>query len=148
MVTFTGNSVGDTATYTCNSGFELIGDAMATCTAAMDGNSASFQPAAPVCRREFCINTTRILVYFFPVVWKLISFYFYAGPDSYENFVWKLKIKILDEFFIPSIHKCAQTLWLLVLLLPLFCHCLLISALLTSALFVSLLLCSTVSRSG
>ena len=53
MVTFTGNSVGDTATYTCNSGFELIGDAMATCTAAMDGNSATFIPAAPFCRREY-----------------------------------------------------------------------------------------------
>ena len=51
MVTFTGNSVGDNATYTCSSGFELIGDAMTTCTQ-VDANSATFQPAAPVCRRE------------------------------------------------------------------------------------------------
>ena len=51
MVTFTGNSIGDTATYTCNSGFELIGDATTTCTQ-VDANSAVFQPAVPVCRRE------------------------------------------------------------------------------------------------
>ena len=53
-VTFTGNSVGDTATYICNSGFELIGNASATCTQ-VDVNSASFFPAAPVCRRECCV---------------------------------------------------------------------------------------------
>ena len=53
MRTFTGNSVGDTATYTCNSGFELIGDPVTTCTAAMDGNSATFPPVPPPeCRRE------------------------------------------------------------------------------------------------
>ena len=48
-VTFTGNSLGDTATYTCDSGFELVGTATATCTAAGDGSSASFEPAAPIC---------------------------------------------------------------------------------------------------
>ena len=53
-VSFTGNSVGDTATYTCNSGFELIGNASATCTQ-VDMNSATFSPAAPVCRREYCM---------------------------------------------------------------------------------------------
>ena len=53
MRTFTGNSVGDTATYTCNSGFELIGDPVTTCTAAMDGNSATFPSVPPPeCRRE------------------------------------------------------------------------------------------------
>ena len=64
-VTFTGNSVGDAATYTCNSGFELIGIASATCTQ-VDVNSASFFPAAPVCRREYCVImsiTTRCLCY-------------------------------------------------------------------------------------
>ena len=50
MVTFTGNSVGDTATYTCDSGFELIGGAITTCTGVI--NSAVFQPAPPSCRRE------------------------------------------------------------------------------------------------
>ena len=51
MVTFTGNSIGDAATYTCNSGFELIGDATTTCTQ-VDASSATFQPAVPFCRRE------------------------------------------------------------------------------------------------
>ena len=52
-VTSAGNSVGDTATYTCNTGFELIGYAEATCTLSTDGNSASFMPAQPICRRKF-----------------------------------------------------------------------------------------------
>ena len=53
VVTSTGNSVGDTATYTCNTGFELIGQAVATCTQATDGNSASFSPTQPICLRKF-----------------------------------------------------------------------------------------------
>ncbi len=55
MVNFTGNSVGDNATYTCDSGFELIGDAMSTCTQ-MDANFAAFQPTPPVCRRKYNLN--------------------------------------------------------------------------------------------
>ena len=52
MVTFTGNSVGDTATYTCDPGFELIGAAMTTCTQ-VDANSAAFPSVPPPeCRRE------------------------------------------------------------------------------------------------
>ena len=54
MVTFTGNSVGDTATYTCNLGFELIGNASTTCTQ-LDMNIAAFAPAAPVCSREYYV---------------------------------------------------------------------------------------------
>ena len=54
MMMFTGNSVGDNATYTCNSGFELIGSASTTCMQ-VDVNSATFSPAAPVCRREYCM---------------------------------------------------------------------------------------------
>ena len=50
-VTSTGNSVGNTATYSCNSGFELIGSRVATCRQA--GNSASFSPAPPVCRCKY-----------------------------------------------------------------------------------------------
>ena len=50
-VTFTGNSVGDTATYTCDPGFELVGNASVTCTQ-VDVNSAAFAPTVPVCRRE------------------------------------------------------------------------------------------------
>ena len=52
VVTFIGNSVGETATYTCNSGFELIGDPTTTCTQ-VDVNTAEFQPAPPICRREY-----------------------------------------------------------------------------------------------
>ena len=57
MATFTGNSVGDTVIYTCNSGFELIGSMTATCTQ-VDVNSKAFSPAAQVCRREYCVNIT------------------------------------------------------------------------------------------
>ncbi len=52
VVTFNGTSVGDMVTYTCNSGFELIGDAITTCTL-VDMDSAEFQPAPPSCRREY-----------------------------------------------------------------------------------------------
>ena len=55
MVTFTGNSVNDTATYSCNMGFELVGSATATCTQ-VDVNTAAFSPAPPVCRRKLCIQ--------------------------------------------------------------------------------------------
>ena len=57
MVTFTGISTGDTATYTCDSGFELIGVTTTTCTE-VDDNTAEFSPAPPVCRREYagCLN--------------------------------------------------------------------------------------------
>ena len=53
MSTFTGNSVGDTATYSCNTGFELIGDLTTMCTQ-IDATSAAF-PAVPPpeCRREY-----------------------------------------------------------------------------------------------
>ena len=57
MRSFTGNLVGDTATYTCNSSFELIGDPTTTCTEDAGGNSASF-PAVPPpkCSREYLDN--------------------------------------------------------------------------------------------
>ena len=59
IVTFTGNSIGDIATYTCNPGFELIGDPTTTCTLAVDGNSATY-PAVPPpeCRRKYFMNIT------------------------------------------------------------------------------------------
>ena len=59
-VTFTGNSVGDTATYTCNSGFELIGTATATCTQ-VDANSAAFLPVPPVCRHESVLGEGKLI---------------------------------------------------------------------------------------
>ena len=64
MRTFTGNSVGDTATYSCTTGFELIGDLTTMCTQ-IDVNSATF-PAIPPpeCRRE-CLMTITITVWNF-----------------------------------------------------------------------------------
>ena len=55
MVTFTRNSINDTATYSCNMGFELVGSSTVTCTQ-VDVNSAAFSPVPPVCRRKQCIN--------------------------------------------------------------------------------------------
>ena len=52
MVAFIGNAVNDTATYTCDPGFELIGIATTTCIP-VDANSAAFQPVPPFCRREY-----------------------------------------------------------------------------------------------
>ena len=52
MVTITGNSVGDTAAYSCDLGFELIGNATITCTL-VDANSAAFPSMPPFCRREY-----------------------------------------------------------------------------------------------
>ena len=69
-VTITGNSAfsGDIATYTCDSGFELIGSAMANCTKSeppppppplrakrrspISLNSAMFSPEPPSCKRK------------------------------------------------------------------------------------------------
>ena len=55
MVTFTGNSVDDSATYSCDMGFELVGSTTVTCTR-VDVNSAAFSPVPPVCRRKLCLN--------------------------------------------------------------------------------------------
>ena len=55
VVTFAGTSVGDTATYSCDPGFELIGNATTTCTL-VDANSALFTPAQPFCRREHWVK--------------------------------------------------------------------------------------------
>ena len=58
MITSTGNSVGDTATYTCNSGFELVGNANVTCMQ-VDENSAAYPPVLSLCRREYCMDIAR-----------------------------------------------------------------------------------------
>ena len=47
MVTVMGRSVGDTASYTCNDGFELIGSMSVTCTS--DG---TWSDEPPMCRRK------------------------------------------------------------------------------------------------
>ena len=54
-MTFNGTLIGDMATYTCDSGFELIGDANTTCTL-VDMDSAEFQLAPPSCRREYTLR--------------------------------------------------------------------------------------------
>lgn len=46
-----GDSVGDIATFVCDSGFELVGDGTATCTLTSP-TSAEFLPPAPKCRRK------------------------------------------------------------------------------------------------
>ena len=61
MVIFTSISASDTAAYTCNSGFELIGNASVTCMQ-VDMNIATFSPAAPVCRREYHLIMNRITI--------------------------------------------------------------------------------------
>ena len=47
-----GNDVGDTATYTCDTGYNRVGAEVATCTEAADGESASFTPDPPVCESK------------------------------------------------------------------------------------------------
>ena len=59
MVVVTGNSIGDTATYTCDSGYELIGDSVRTCAKLpTDPSMPDFQPEEPFCHREYCMNTS------------------------------------------------------------------------------------------
>ena len=82
MVTFTGNSVGDTATYTCNLVFELIGNASSTCTL-IDMNIASFAPAAPVCRREYYVIINRIMSCYTTMYFTFNALYsYFSSPVS------------------------------------------------------------------
>ena len=52
IVQVSGDDLGDAATYTCDTGYNLVGAATATCTEAADGESASFMPAPPVCESK------------------------------------------------------------------------------------------------
>ena len=54
-MTYDGIEIGSTATYTCDSGFELVGETTATCTETGDGNSGSFQPDPPTCQRMYIL---------------------------------------------------------------------------------------------
>ena len=92
IFTFTGNSVGDTATYSCNAGFELIEGDITICTQ-VDAYNATFSPQPPFCRREFSIISTRILVHvFFSVVSILVEIFM---QDL-------IRIKIYSETSKPS----------------------------------------------
>ena len=59
MVAFNGNSVNDTATYSCGMGFELVGSATVTCTQ-VNVSSSTFSPVPPVCRRKWIIHVIDI----------------------------------------------------------------------------------------
>lgn len=54
-VTQTGRQVGDTATYTCNIGFELIGNPTRSCVQ-VNTDVAEFDGQEPVCRRMSIIT--------------------------------------------------------------------------------------------
>ena len=64
-VTYNGTSLGDNATYSCNSGFELVGDAQATCT--VNENNASFMPLPPICNRKLHPKNTE---YRYAKIWS------------------------------------------------------------------------------
>ena len=82
MVALTGNSVGDTATYTCNLNFELIGNASSTCTL-IHMNIASFAPAAPVCRREYYVIINRIISCYTTMYFTFNTLYsYFCSPVS------------------------------------------------------------------
>ena len=74
MVTFTGNSIDDTATYTCNMGFELVGNATTICTLE---EVATFSPEPPECRRKLrmqVIGETTCLYCCIDIVEEMLSF--------------------------------------------------------------------------
>ena len=73
-MTFTGNSVDDTATYSCIMSFELVGSTNATCTQ-MNMNTATFSPVPPVCRRKWSIHMIGIY-------WKKLRVAGYFGVLS------------------------------------------------------------------
>ena len=82
IITFTGNSVGDTATYICDQGFELIGISIITCTVAADGNSAIFPTVSqPECRREYAINMTSTV---YSIFQRSLLQYVYKMELTYE----------------------------------------------------------------
>ena len=60
-VMFNTTSIGSTATYSCDSGFELIGATTTTCTE-MDSSPPEFSPQPPVCRREYCTNVIGVAI--------------------------------------------------------------------------------------
>ena len=50
----TGTQIGDTATYQCNTGFELIGEPTRTCIE-INAGTAGFDGVEPFCRRTLTL---------------------------------------------------------------------------------------------
>ena len=51
-VTVTGLSIGDTATYSCNAGFDLVGVVVRTCEL-VEAGIAEWSGSAPICQPRF-----------------------------------------------------------------------------------------------
>ena len=58
-VMVSGMSPGDTATYTCDSGFELVGADTLTC-----GNDGQWSPAPSICRGDLTFPILLLRLYF------------------------------------------------------------------------------------
>ena len=55
MVMMTGNSEDDTATYSCDPGFELVGEMTRICQ-----SNSEWSGAPPICRRRFIVVSLTI----------------------------------------------------------------------------------------
>ena len=97
MVTFSGNSVDDAVNYTCNSGFELVGNATATCTQ-VDVNSAAFSPVPPVCMREYCMNIATTIERLY-TLWKF-------HPHSILPFYSMINVVAKMNLVFDSVSAC------------------------------------------
>ena len=89
-VTFTSRNVGDTATYTCDVGFELIGNAMRTCTL-LDPPIFDWSLSVPACRRKSKINDMIIIHPTKPHVLELRT-------TSLNPLVWPEFVQCVIEF--------------------------------------------------
>ena len=99
MVTFTGNSINDTATYSCNMGFELVGTSTVTCTQ-VDVNSAAFSPVPPVCRRKQCINVIGVASCLLCDIDVFLSFKIRSNFSSLINVCTQMyAVGVIDIYF-------------------------------------------------
>ena len=94
-------TVGSNATYTCNSGFELIGDAVTTCTE-LSRDMLEFQPAPPFCRREYkCKLPGVVMCHLLVTCVNLLDI---EEPPKY------LCAKRVVSFKIATTKLCSQTM--------------------------------------
>ena len=110
MVTFSGNSVDNNATYSCNMGFELVGSSTAMCTQ-VDTNSVEFSPVPPVCRRKLCINAIGVatcLLRDIDVLEETLSFILLSNFSSLINICTQMYVVgVIDIYF--SVQHCVLT---------------------------------------